>query len=103
MGGAYGAGTHISQNGTLSCYSYRDPHLLQTYQSFEKGIQGAAHGNFTSDSFCFFIYLNYNSVENVKEAILKIFAKIDQVESPLGKGLKLFINGIKHFYILIYE
>lgn len=50
-GGAYGAGTHISQNGALSCFSFRDPHLLQTYQSFEKGIQGAAQGAFRSEPF----------------------------------------------------
>ena len=50
-GGAYGAGTHISQNGSLNCYSYRDPHLLQTYQSFEKGIQGAANGSFRLVTF----------------------------------------------------
>lgn len=45
-GGAFDGGIHIDSNGVLSFYSYRDPHLLQTYQSFEKGIQWASNGEF---------------------------------------------------------
>ncbi len=45
-GGAFDGGIHIDSNGILSFYSYRDPHLLQTYQSFEKGIQWASNGEF---------------------------------------------------------
>jgi len=45
-GGAFSGGVHINPNGVLSFYSYRDPHFLQTYQSFEKGVQWASNGEF---------------------------------------------------------
>ena len=35
-GGAYGAGLTISKNGLLSAYSYRDPNILKTIESFDK-------------------------------------------------------------------
>lgn len=44
--GAFDGGCHISSNGVLSFFSYRDPHLLQTYQAFEKAVQWAANGDF---------------------------------------------------------
>jgi Zn-dependent M16 (insulinase) family peptidase len=43
-GGAYGGGSRFNQNGVLSFFSYRDPHVLKTYEAFEKAIQWAVNG-----------------------------------------------------------
>jgi Zn-dependent M16 (insulinase) family peptidase len=37
-GGAYGGGCSVSENGLINLYSYRDPKIEQTYESFEKAI-----------------------------------------------------------------
>ena len=37
-GGAYGSGCNVNESGTFSMYSYRDPKIEQTYESFEKSI-----------------------------------------------------------------
>ena len=37
-GGAYGAGCQVSESGTFTFYSYRDPKVDQTYDNFEKAI-----------------------------------------------------------------
>jgi hypothetical protein len=36
-----------------------------------------------------------NSEQDIKEAKLKIFSNVDQVESPVDKGLRTFIKGIE--------
>ena len=46
QGGAYGAGCIITSNGTLSFYSFKDPHTIQTYESFEKSASKIANGVF---------------------------------------------------------
>jgi len=80
QGGAYGGGCNITPNGVLNFYSYRDPHTLQTYKAFERAIQWAVEGKM--------------SEQDMKEAKLKVFSNVDQVESPLDKGLRFFIKGI---------
>lgn len=80
QGGAYGGGCNITPNGILNFYSYRDPHTLQTYQAFEKAIQWAVEGKMNE--------------QDIKEAKLKVFSNVDQIESPVDKGLKEFIKGI---------
>lgn len=46
-GGAYGAGATLKNEGTMNLWSYRDPHVLETYQAFEKAIQWASKGEMT--------------------------------------------------------
>jgi Zn-dependent M16 (insulinase) family peptidase len=38
-GGAYGSGTSIDFNGVFSMYSYRDPHLEKTFESFNLAVK----------------------------------------------------------------
>ena len=49
-GGAYGSGaTYSPSNGSFYFYSYRDPHLHQTLEIFEKAVQKLSQGDFTED------------------------------------------------------
>ncbi|MCL2396780.1 MAG: insulinase family protein [Defluviitaleaceae bacterium] len=38
-GGAYGMGSSFGQNGGMYLYSYRDPHVANTYQVFRRGAE----------------------------------------------------------------
>ena len=78
-GGAYGGGSYIDPNGLLTFFSYRDPHNIQTFQAFEKAIQWGANGEM--------------SIQDIKEAKLGVFTKVDAVVSPLDKGLSYFVRG----------
>lgn len=46
QGGAYDSGCVISSNGALSFYSFKDPHTIQTYQSFELATTKILNGVF---------------------------------------------------------
>lgn len=37
-GGAYGAGCQVNESGTFTFYSFRDPKIEQTYDSFERAV-----------------------------------------------------------------
>lgn len=53
QGGAYGSGCLLTSNGTLSLYSFKDPHTIQTYESFEKATLMISNGVFTYFSIIF--------------------------------------------------
>jgi len=53
QGGAYAGGCIITSNGTLSCYSFKDPHTIQTYELFEKSASKIANGVFRYFLFFF--------------------------------------------------
>jgi Zn-dependent M16 (insulinase) family peptidase len=40
------------------------------------------------------IMIKINSLQDIKEAKLKVFSNVDQVEPPQDKGLKYFIKGV---------
>lgn len=46
QGGAYSSGCVISSNGALSFYSFKDPHTIQTYESFELACTKILNGVF---------------------------------------------------------
>ncbi|MBI3900944.1 MAG: insulinase family protein, partial [Chlamydiia bacterium] len=49
-GGAYGGGANFSPStGNFYLYSYRDPHLVKTWKTFQKGLDRIAEGRFTEE------------------------------------------------------
>lgn len=46
QGGAYGSGCMMNSNGSLSFYSFKDPHTIQTYESFERAAVKIKNGVF---------------------------------------------------------
>jgi Zn-dependent M16 (insulinase) family peptidase len=46
-GGAYGAGCRANESGIFSFYSYRDPKIEQTFDSFEQGLAAVCEGDFS--------------------------------------------------------
>ena len=76
-GGAYGGmATYDAQLGIFSMLSYRDPHLLRTLQVYRDAAEWAAAGSFND--------------EDIREAILAVFAGLDRPVSPAGKGQREF-------------
>jgi hypothetical protein len=72
QGGAYGAGASFHPSARqFSFYSYRDPHIAQTLESFEKGIEVVASGGFTES--------------DLEEAKLGVLQSLDAPISPASK------------------
>ena len=81
-GGAYGGyATFSAIEGLFSFLSYRDPHITRTLQVYNNAIEWALEGKFSD--------------EDLKEAILGVFADIDRPLSPSGKGNREFILGLR--------
>jgi len=76
-GGAYGGMANFdAQKGLLSMLSYRDPQLLRTLDVFRQAAEWGAAGHFDEN--------------DIKEAILAVFASLDRPLSPGGKGQREF-------------
>lgn len=70
IGGAYGAGaSYNSLTGSFYFYSYRDPHIVSTFQAFEEAVDMVAAGKF--------------SPQELEEAKLAI---IQQMDTPVSPG-----------------
>lgn len=80
-GGAYGGGAH-HRSGTFEFYSYRDPNIQETLESFNKSIDWIQRGEFTQ--------------QDLDEAKLKLFSSIDTPLAPYQRGKTLFLHGISH-------
>jgi presequence protease len=80
-GGAYGGGATAGSRA-VSFYSYRDPHLLRTLNTFDNCITWAQNGSFTQ--------------QNIDEAMLSIFSSVDAPIPPSRKGKEVFAAGITH-------
>jgi len=78
-GGAYGAGCQINESGLVSFYSFRDPKIQSTYDHFEKALGMVSQGRFSD--------------QQLKEAKLTAFQRIDKVLEPSLKGLLEFTRG----------
>ena len=84
-GGAYGGGASYSTlDGIMSFYSYRDPNCLRTVESFEKASRYLCGGS-AADAV---------TEEDLQEAKLALFARIDEPISPSNRGQILFKHGI---------
>ena len=46
-GGAYGAGCRVSESGTFTFHSYRDPKIDQTFDNFEHALDSVLNKDFT--------------------------------------------------------
>jgi len=78
-GGAYGAvAQYAGRNGTVSLLSYRDPEIERTLRKFGETGRFLASGQIDE--------------EMVKEAILRVCAKIDEPETPQEQALSCFIR-----------
>lgn len=80
IGGAYGSGAKIGNDGVFSFYSYRDPNTTKTLDTFKSSIQWAIDGCFTS--------------QDIDEAKLAIFQGVDSPVSPCDRGYTYFATGI---------
>ncbi|ESN95019.1 hypothetical protein HELRODRAFT_193706 [Helobdella robusta] len=78
-GGAYGGGADAGSN-CFSFYSYRDPNLTRSLESFSKSVDWACGGQFKD--------------ADVGEAKLSLFSSVDKPISPGNKGTRLFMQGI---------
>ena len=78
-GGAYGAGCSAGESGTFTFYSFRDPKIQQTFESFERSISHVLDKDF--------------SEQQLREAKMLTFQKLDKVLEPSLKGLLAFSRG----------
>lgn len=77
-GGAYGGGA-TSGSGAFSFYSYRDPKNLETFTVYRNSGEWVLGDNFTD--------------QDVDEAILRVFQKLDEPVAPGYRGLRYFLSG----------
>lgn len=78
-GGAYGGGAMASSN-LFHFYSYRDPNLQRTLDTFNDSCTWAANGDV--------------SQQEIDEAKLSVFGQVDSPVPPGSKGMRQFLYGI---------
>ncbi len=77
QGGAYGSGAANSiLSGHFYFYSYRDPHLVETYAAFQEAITELAAGHFDAS--------------DLEEAKLGLFQELDSPTAPGSRGLTTY-------------
>ena len=79
-GGAYGGGATASSTGTFSFYSYRDPNSAKTLETFERSadwVRGATI-----------------SQQDMDEAKLGVFQKVDEPTPAGSRGLREFLSNV---------
>eukprot|EP01101_Sappina_pedata_P006679 TRINITY_DN3393_c0_g1_i1.p1 TRINITY_DN3393_c0_g1~~TRINITY_DN3393_c0_g1_i1.p1 ORF type:complete len:1084 (+),score=349.18 TRINITY_DN3393_c0_g1_i1:3-3254(+) len=85
-GGAYGGGASCNGNNFVY-YSYRDPQLDQTLQSFSSSIRAVISRDENEPVL---------TAQSLSEAKLKIFSDIDTPTAPSREIYPLFQNGLDH-------
>lgn len=69
QGGAYGGGAvNNPMSGNFYFYSYRDPHIVSTFEAFEEAVQNLLQGNFDNS--------------DLEEAKFEMFQTLDSPTSP---------------------
>ncbi|XP_035222726.1 presequence protease, mitochondrial-like isoform X2 [Stegodyphus dumicola] len=81
-GGAYGGGAKLGKGGQFMFYSYRDPNVSKTLDSFVAGIEWLIQTN--------------HSDQDINEAKLGVFREVDAPVPPGSKGSLFFKEGISH-------
>ncbi|XP_054717808.1 presequence protease, mitochondrial-like [Uloborus diversus] len=81
-GGAYGGGASLTKGGQFNFYSYRDPNVSKTLNSFAAGVEWLQHGHFSDQDF--------------NEAKLGVFSEIDAPVPPGSKGQLFFREKISY-------
>ncbi len=79
-GGAYGGGAVSSSSGTFSFYSYRDPNTSRTLETFDASAEWIKKTSFTQ--------------QNLDEAKLGVFQKVDEPTPPGSRGLREFLSDV---------
>ncbi len=80
-GGAYGGGAgHDATNGVFRFYSYRDPRLAKTFETFEQSIAWVQTADITDAM--------------LEESILGIISSVDAPGSPAGEIRQAFHHGL---------
>ena len=79
-GGAYGGGAQ-NENGAFAFYSYYDPNLGKTLDTFRAGQEWARNAASFTDA-------------DIDEAKIGVFSGIDKPTAPRGRGLSRFISGV---------
>lgn len=76
-GGAYGCGsTYSPLMGTLAFYSYRDPHIHSTLETFKHSIEQIVEGNFSD--------------EDLESAKLETIQDLDMPIAPGSRGITAY-------------
>ncbi len=78
VGGAYGTGMVTQNDGTEYLYTYRDPHLKESYETFAKGPAELAGHDYTE--------------KDMNEFIVGAAAKLDTPRASPGKRLRPTAN-----------
>ncbi len=80
-GGAYGGGAgHDSTNGVFRFYSYRDPRLSETFDSFQQSVEWAINNEITDGM--------------LEEAVLGVISSVDAPGSPAGELRQAYHHGL---------
>lgn len=80
-GGAYGGGAgHDSTNGVFRFYSYRDPRLQQTFETFDAATDWIQQTELTDAM--------------LEEAVLGVISSVDAPGSPAGEIRQAFHHGL---------
>lgn len=79
--GAYGGGAqYAGVNGLFSFYSYRDPHTIETLNTYQSSLKWILQREFTD--------------QEITEAKLSIFQSVDSPLSVSEEGMMQFVYGI---------
>lgn len=79
-GGAYGGGAAAHPGGPFCFFSYRDPHSTRTLKTFDDAIDWVLSKQFTQ--------------QDIDEAKLGVFQKVDAPIAPGSKGLRQFLSHV---------
>eukprot|EP01022_Parablepharisma_sp_SALTPOND_P018942 TRINITY_DN3165_c0_g1_i1.p1 TRINITY_DN3165_c0_g1~~TRINITY_DN3165_c0_g1_i1.p1 ORF type:complete len:1146 (-),score=91.33 TRINITY_DN3165_c0_g1_i1:6051-9374(-) len=79
-GGAYGGGTKLNPSGLFSFFSYRDPNLEETFAKYQAAKEYAYNGKFKD--------------QDVIDAKIVAFQKIDRAKDPADDGLPFFLRKV---------
>lgn len=79
-GGAYGAGARVSNSGTMSFHSYRDPNTEKTLQVFDSTTQWLEEASEYTE-------------RDIEESKLGVFQDVDRPVPPGSRGLAYFTTG----------
>ena len=82
-GGAYGAfALYNTETGVFNLCSYRDPHIVETLEAFDRAKDFICSGQYTKT--------------DVKEAVLQVCADIDRPDPPGPGARKAFVRSLIH-------
>ncbi len=80
-GGAYGGlALYNSEDGVFCFASYRDPHIVNTLDVYEKAVDYLRSGDYTD--------------QQIKESVIQVCSDIDKPDTPAEAATKAFYRGL---------